>query len=59
MNIIVTIASNYGTEAIYPACDMAKKFAQLAGTKTLTRNTIKLIKELGFGVIVQQQQERL
>lgn len=58
-NIIVRITQNYGVEAIYPACDAAKTFARLAGTKTLTRNTIKLIKELGYGVIVQQQEERL
>ena len=52
MKIIVTIKQNYGTEAIYPHCDTAKKFARLLGTKTLTRSAIANIKDLGYEVSV-------
>ena len=54
MEIIVTIKNNYGTEAIYPVCNDSKAFARIAGTKTLTRETIALIKTLGYTVSVAQ-----
>lgn len=59
MEIIVKITQNYGTEAIYPVCEAAKTFARMAGTKTLTRSTIALIKRLGYAVNVQQDQAQL
>jgi hypothetical protein len=59
MEIIVKITQNYGTEAIYPVCEAAQTFARLAGTKTLTRGTIALIKRLGYTVNVQQDQVTL
>ena len=43
----IQIKSNYGAEAIYPINDVAKKFAEIAGTKTLTRRLIGQMKELG------------
>jgi len=51
--ITVRIANNFGTEAIYPVDDNAKLFAKLAGTRTLTRATIALIKQLGYTVNVE------
>lgn len=54
MSITVQIKSVYGNETIYPVCDKAKAFAAIAGDKTLTRTTIKLVKELGYAVNVQQ-----
>lgn len=56
MEIIVKITQNYGTEAIYPVCEAAQTFARLAGTKTLTRATIALIKKLGYTVTVKQDE---
>jgi len=50
MEIKVKIKSNYGTEAIYPACKKAELFAAIAGTKTLTSDTIKKIKALGYQI---------
>lgn len=35
---------------VYPACDKAKAFANIAGTKTLTFETIQEIKNLGYDV---------
>lgn len=54
MNITVSIKNIYGNQTIYPACEASKTFAAIAGTKTLTTQTIKLIKRLGYTVNVQQ-----
>ena len=54
MNITVEIKNNFGREAIYPACHQAELFAQLAGTKTLTRETLAVIKQLGYTIDVKQ-----
>jgi hypothetical protein len=53
--IIVTIKSNYGTEVAYPVCEHAKLFARIAGTKTLTIDTIDSIKDMGIGIVVEHQ----
>lgn len=55
MTITVTIKNVYGTETIYPVCEKAKIFADLAGTRTLTRCAIERIKRLGYAVTVQPQ----
>jgi hypothetical protein len=34
----------------YPHCDASRVFAQIAGTKTLTSDTIRLIRLLGYEV---------
>jgi len=54
MTILVSIKSVYGNETIYPVCMTAKKFANLIGTKTLTRSAIEKIKALGYTVQVEQ-----
>ena len=56
MQIAVEIKSQYGVNVIHPVCDKAKTFAQIAGTKTLTRDAIQNIKSLGFTVEVRQLQ---
>lgn len=53
MTITVEIKSVYGNEMIYPACETAKQFAALIGTKTLTREAIAKIKALGYSIQVQ------
>jgi len=59
MEITVKITKNYGVEAIYPVCQAAFLFARIAGTKTLTRETIAKVKALGYTVKVQQDQVTL
>lgn len=51
-SIEVEIKTVYGNEAIYPLCPRAKKLAEIANTKTLTRQTIRCIREMGFSVAV-------
>jgi hypothetical protein len=48
--IKVYIREVYGNTLIYPACDKAKLFAKIAGTKTLLPNVLESIKALGYTV---------
>ena len=59
MEIIVLEKSVYGQDLIYPICDKAKAFAELLGTKTLTKQAIHGIKKLGYKVITQEKQKEL
>jgi hypothetical protein len=59
MNITVEIRNTYGQDKIYPVCDKAKIFAQIAGTTTLLRRNIQLIQALGFEVLVKQKEMKL
>ncbi len=53
MEITVEIKTVYGNESIYPICNIAKGLARLAGTKTLTKNAIEIIKSIGYKVNVK------
>jgi hypothetical protein len=48
--ITVNIEPQYGKWVYYPACSDAKVFAEIAGTKTLTEQTLAHIRELGYEV---------
>ena len=48
--ITVKIKNVFGHERIYPVCPQAKLFARISGHKTLTRDAIGLIKEMGYTV---------
>ena len=50
MTVTIQTRNVYGNEAHYPICDAAFYFAQIAGTKTLTLQTIKLIQLLGYQI---------
>jgi hypothetical protein len=58
MNIDVRIerASWGNGTRIYPLCDNAKKFAEIAGTVTLTERVCKVIKGLGVAITVIPEQ---
>ena len=50
MKIEVIIEPKYGKWVYYPACEGAKAFARIAGTKTLTDDTLTEIKKLGYEI---------
>ena len=52
--LLVTIKNVYGTEMIYPVNDAAHIFANIARQKTLSRETLKNAKALGYDVQVMQ-----
>ena len=52
--IRVVVKNVYGTDKVYPFCMKARNFAEIAGTKTLTRDTLRLVRLLGYQVKPQQ-----
>lgn len=54
MNALIEIKTVYGQKAYVPLCETAKTFAEIAGTKTLTRQTIDAMKRLGYTINVAQ-----
>jgi hypothetical protein len=53
--ITVRVRNVYGNRTVYPVCDKAKIFAQLAGHSTLTSATLDGIRRLGYLIEVQQE----
>ena len=51
--IIIEPRDQYGAVVFHPINEAAKLFAQLAKTKTLTRDAIEIIESLGFEVAVK------
>jgi len=51
--INVVVKNQYGSDALYPACETSKFFCELAGKKTLTLQMVTTIKEHGYRVMVQ------
>ena len=54
--IRVEVTSRYGRRDVLPLCEAGKAFAKIAGTKTLTDDTIKQIKTLGYAIEIQQKE---
>lgn len=48
LNCIVEIRNEFGNRRIYPVCSASRTLAKIAGTTTLTKETIDLAKELGY-----------
>lgn len=48
MKVIVRKEQAWGNVRIVPVCETSKLLAQLAGTKTLTDEAIRIAKELGY-----------
>ena len=57
MEIKVKLKNVYGQDLVYPVCSKAKVFAQIAGTTTLTPETLSKITLLGYGVNVLVETE--
>ena len=56
MEITVRVTSNYGQKVVYPVCETARIFADIAGTKTLKPTTINSIKALGYKINVKSEE---
>jgi len=55
MKLTISVKNNYGNTMYYPECDVSFIFSKIAGTKTLTQETIKLIKALGYTINVKHE----
>lgn len=49
--VIIKVRNVYGTDTAYPVNEAARLFASIAGTKTLTVETLAKAKLLGFEVV--------
>lgn len=58
MKITIRCEKNYGVEVFYPACPAAELFARIAGTKTLTRATLRDVDLLGYEIEIEQTTPR-
>ena len=50
LNCIVEIKHEYGNRRVYPVCSASKTLAEIAGSKTLSKETIDLSKKLGYTI---------
>lgn len=53
MNTTITVSLRdvYGKTVAYPACDQARRLAELVGTTTLTGSTLLKAKRMGFDIV--------
>lgn len=56
MEIVITRREQYGSERFYPECEKALILARLAHRRTFTRKELFLIKELGYKIVVKQEE---
>ena len=59
LTITIELKNVYGVERIKPVDANADLFCRLLGQSTLTTENIKVIKALGYEVLVKQQQFKL
>jgi hypothetical protein len=55
-NLVVKIKNQYGIDRIYPINAAAHIFCRLSNRKTLDREQLESIKQLGYTVSVENQQ---
>jgi hypothetical protein len=48
LNCIVEVKYEWGNRRVYPVCSASKTLAEIAGAKTLSKETIDLSKKLGY-----------
>ena len=56
MEIVITRREQYGSERFYPECEKAAVLARLAHRRTFTRRELALIKELGYRIVIKQEE---
>ncbi len=56
--IRIEVKSIYGRMRAYPVCMAATSFAKIAGTKTLSREVLRSIAELGYSINVESPNAR-
>jgi hypothetical protein len=57
MQITIIQKQVYGNTVFYPACDISKKFSDIAQTKTLREADLKIIKSMGYQIIVTAEKK--
>ena len=57
--ITVQPAHQYGMQVFRPADEQAKRFAEIAGTTTLTRKTLDVVKAMGVQINIIHPEVKL
>lgn len=52
LQIILKTKNVYGNELIYPMCETSENFARLINKKTFSNTDLKIIKSLGYQIII-------
>ena len=55
MQLIVEVKNIYGVERIYAVCNNSKLITKLKQSKTLSKEDISILKELGYTIQTKQQ----
>ena len=58
LTIRIELRDVYGKQTAYPVCATAQTFADIAGTKVLTDQTLMRIANLGYTIITTQREWR-
>lgn len=58
LTVRIELRDVYGKQTAYPVCTNAKIFADIAGTKVLTDQTLMRIAALGYTIITTQREWR-
>jgi hypothetical protein len=56
MKILITVKEKYGNELLYPLNDTAKLICVLLGTKTIPKDKIKTLEDLGYRITMSYYQ---
>ena len=59
MEVTISKREVYGVERYYPECAKAMVFAKLSHRRTFSRRELLLIKELGYKIVVKQEEVAL
>ena len=54
MQLIVEIKNIYGVERIYAVCNNSKLITKLKQSKTLNKDDISILRELGYKIEIKQ-----
>ena len=54
MQLIVEVKNIYGVERIYAVCNNAKLITKLKQSKTLNKDDISILRELGYTIETKQ-----
>jgi hypothetical protein len=54
MKLTVKIGNNYGKKVVYPVCEQSRIFAMIAGTTTLTLETLRHMRDLGYTTEIER-----
>ena len=56
MQVLITVKEKYGNELLYPLNNTAKLICTLLGTKTIAKDKVKPLEDLGYRITMSYYQ---